>query len=236
MNTCARLEGTSRPNQIHCSKATAEQLIECGKAQWVKKRSDTVELKGLGSQETFWVNVRSDQSVASGHEGTGEQLWHQKSVVMSSEFNLDERTLRLIDWNVEMLSRMMREIGARRMHRASRKSRGSTSFTFQSSEMGPTPLEEVREIIALPEFNVKASVMNVEPQNIVIPQNVTDQLRHLVSAIAGSYNDNPFHSFDHASRKLTCRVKSLGHIHSGSSAVSHSPARRSQTLSCLSSS
>ena len=73
MNTCARIESSSKPNRIQCSKETAEHLIKMGKSAWVHKRPEPVVLKGKGSMETFWVTVRGDraESAVSGASGMG---------------------------------------------------------------------------------------------------------------------------------------------------------------------
>ena len=57
-----------------------------------------------------------------------------------------------------------------------------------------TPLEEVREIISLPEFSAKVAQNQKEPEQVKIPKDVIVELHDLVSHIAAMYNDNPFHN------------------------------------------
>ena len=57
-------------------------------------------------------------------------------------------------------------------------------------------MEEVVEIIELPEYNAKAQAQ-VDVEGIRILSAVVDELRTYISAIAAMYNDNHFHSFEH---------------------------------------
>ena len=109
---------------------------------------------------------------------------------------IDDQTCRLIQWNVETLLSLIKEVAARRPARTRRKSKkiqlldDASSATF---EVVGNPLEEVREIIALPDFDQKTSCIQQDPENIEIPEVVVTQLHHLVTCIASMYNDNPFH-------------------------------------------
>lgn len=53
------------------------------------------------------------------------------------------------------------------------------------------PLEEVREIIELPEFDATAAKNKVDPESVEIPKNVVQELHGLVSGIASMYRNNP---------------------------------------------
>eukprot|EP00797_Seminavis_robusta_P023348 Sro382_g131010.1 inhibited 3',5'-cyclic phosphodiesterase B (578) ;mRNA; r:20579-23566 len=77
---------------------------------------------------------------------------------------------------------------------------------------GKTPLQEVREIIHLPEYNFRKSRKEVDPETVVIPTEVVQELHHLVSSIASLYHDNPFHSFQHASHVVMSVTKLLSRI------------------------
>lgn len=65
MNTAARMESNGQPHKIHVSQATADLLIECGKAHWLTKREDKINAKGKGEMQTYWVMTRSANSVVS---------------------------------------------------------------------------------------------------------------------------------------------------------------------------
>jgi class 3 adenylate cyclase len=66
MNTASRMESTGVKNCIHCSEATAEYLVEAGKANWLVKREDSVHAKGKGVVETYWVNPGAGSTIEDG--------------------------------------------------------------------------------------------------------------------------------------------------------------------------
>ena len=69
---------------------------------------------------------------------------------------LNEKTNRLIDWNVEMLLKLLRDVVARRsMPSGGKRQRRSSSGSLVDMEITTNPLEEVREIISLPDFDQK---------------------------------------------------------------------------------
>jgi hypothetical protein len=62
-------------------------------------------------------------------------------------------------------------------------------------------LDEVQESIAMPKFD--AEIMRIVNdheyvRSVELKDEVLADLRHYVTLIAGSYNDNPFHNFEHA--------------------------------------
>eukprot|EP00934_Nitzschia_sp_Nitz4_P002440 Nitzschia sp. Nitz4//scaffold67_size101165//98871//101089//NITZ4_004548-RA/size101165-augustus-gene-0.19-mRNA-1//1//CDS//3329556531//2435//frame0 len=55
VNTAARMESTGKTACIHASQATADELIRFGKTHWLQPREDTVEAKGKGRLQTYWI-------------------------------------------------------------------------------------------------------------------------------------------------------------------------------------
>ena len=70
---------------------------------------------------------------------------------------------------------------------------GSALPVFEAKS---SPLEEVVEIIELPEFNAQSSAQ-IDEGTANIPSAVIDELRSFISGIAAMYNENDFHSFEH---------------------------------------
>lgn len=140
MNTCARMESSSEPNRIQCSKETASLLIDAGKGAWIEKRTDSIHLKGLGSVEGFWVMAHGDRagSISSSYKRPVSRV-----LASGTAFpELDDRTVRLVNWNTEILTRLLREVIARRP--AAPRSRSSNA-PGADVEFGTMPLEEVRD-------------------------------------------------------------------------------------------
>jgi hypothetical protein len=105
----------------------------------------------------------------------------------------------LVNWNVEMFIRIMKQIEARRQASkkvpCNRKGFGhSASSLAQEGVLPETPLDEVREIIHLPAFDEGLMEKVVDAKDVLIPAVVIRQLHHLVCVISTLYNDNPFHS------------------------------------------
>lgn len=201
--------------RIHASKATADELKSFGKEAWLEKREDTVNAKGNGILETYWIAVSGERAAS-----VNSVMSHTKSSLKSSGAphgkgmeGLDETTRRLVNWNVETLLSLMKEMVARRSAHSTRSSKNAKSQQRKPSlKLAGTPLEEVREIIALPDFDIISSGKQQDPENVVIPQEVVTQLHHLVSCIASMYNANPFHKYVlFASHECICSPLSPTH-------------------------
>ena len=194
MNVCARLEAHGSRGRIHTSKETADLITKAGKGDWLERRVDLLNVKGKGTMETFFVNVSGGRagSVVSKGSSTlpGIENTHKYGPPMAC---LGERTQRLVDWNVEMLLQLMKQVVASRPARSDKK-RGSITHEAHELRITGNPLDEVREIISLPAFDNGVVAQDVD--SVKIPREVIAQLHLLVSEIACRYNDNPFHNFD----------------------------------------
>ena len=60
VNTAARMESNGQGGRIHVSATTARLLMAAGKQHWLIKREDSVQAKGKGYMETYWVNASSE--------------------------------------------------------------------------------------------------------------------------------------------------------------------------------
>jgi hypothetical protein len=110
---------------------------------------------------------------------------------------------RLIDWNVEMLSGLLKQLVAKREYLQKRNGNqdGAELALFTAAFPGSTALDEVVEIITLPKFdaNAVASLQDIDPDLVTFESDAIEkQLRDYVTAIASMYRDNPFHSYEHA--------------------------------------
>jgi hypothetical protein len=96
----------------------------------------------------------------------------------------DGKTKRLLDWNVDILRGLIKQIVARREAAPRRKSTATSSITLPM-ESGAV-LEEVREIIEIPEYDPTSFRQQNNPGAVVLSDAVTTQLQGYVAAIAVS--------------------------------------------------
>jgi hypothetical protein len=192
MNTAARMEQTGQMNKIHVSSTTAKLLIAAGKEHWVRPREGMIEAKGKGKLQTYWAKVMNDNAKSSAvfkggkvhfEEPMDDQMIENRfSTDVDVQRLLNSKTARLIDWNVDVLQRLLKQVVARRQAmRATPLTAPAQSFRM---ETGKTPLQEVVEIIALPEFDARVVKRQVEPESITLSDDVIKQLRTYVTNIA----------------------------------------------------
>jgi hypothetical protein len=176
--------------------------------------------KGKGELVTYWLVIKSNssgcQSSRSSESGTGssQQNWEEddpqgtgnEAPTVSRRQSIKlviEKTERLIDWNTDVLCRLLEQILVGRGGSTSSLTADANVCDFDSVDeivlQGGTtnPFDEVKEIIALPPLNQFKNFQNTE--DIHVPKIVVEQLRNYVSCIAAMYNNNQFHNFEHVS-------------------------------------
>jgi hypothetical protein len=226
VNTAARVETTGEKGRIHISQDTADLIIAAGKSRWVQKREDKVVAKGKGELQTYWLDTRGGTttvgsccSASSGSEpdperrgplmGASNGIPEGEVIEYPQKNSLDGKTSRLVDWNVDLLLRSLREVVARRQALCVKSQTKEYSL---SAPTGATVLDEVKESITLPQFDAEAARHESHPEDIVLESAVESELRDYVGTIAMMYRENPFHNFEHASHVTMSVVKLLSRI------------------------
>jgi class 3 adenylate cyclase len=226
VNTAARVETTGEKGRIHVSQETADLLVAAGKSRWVQKREDTVVAKGKGELQTYWLDIRGGmtrtRSSRSDHETqhgrrpgsligfpSCDQEVENTNTDYPKQGSLDDKTARLIDWNVENLLRTLRKVVARRQALCEKSETTSHCLNITS---GATVLDEVKETITLPRFDANAAKQESHPEDILLESVVQKELHDYVTTVAMLYRENPFHNFEHASHVAMSVVKLLSRI------------------------
>jgi Adenylate and Guanylate cyclase catalytic domain len=241
MNTAARMEHNGERDKIQLSQETADLLIAAGKTSWLSQRADLVYAKGKGEMQTYWLELSArgaDSSSAvggssSGGSEVGESPYAENSQGVKGIY--DAKTLRLIEWNVDVLLRLLKQIVSRRracpIPASERVQPDETRFTKENCYT----LDEVKEIITLPKFRDIAN--HEDPENVSLDPIVVQQLHDYVCNIAAVYRDNPFHNFEHV--RLTMCIYGAGvtwlpYDHERMLTIAHflSLSRRRHTLRC----
>ena len=201
------MESTGIRDKIQVSESTYFLLIEAGKNQWVKPRSDAVIAKGKGSLRTYWL----DPKAKSGSSTAGSSVSGAESSETSSHVNLPNGQVppqitslrqqksaeaamkheRLVNWIVDMLHEHIRKVVAMRKP----KSRSKSFKAVFTPNPNQTSLDEVAEVIYLPRFCEKNFAEAQNANDIDIGDDARAQLKEYVSTIASMYRDNPFHNF-----------------------------------------
>ena len=161
----------------------------------MRAREDSVQIKGKGLLNTFWLVdeiVPTAMSIAS-HDDRSSSLMDGGDIVPTNT-NIEKKRM-LVSWICELLQAQMKHLVASRDVKSETDSyEPHLSFT-PSNTMNP--LDEVVEAIVLPEYKGLPDDLG-EYQEIDIDATVKEQLYNFVYAIASSYNDNHFHNFEHA--------------------------------------
>jgi hypothetical protein len=210
VNTTARLESSGVKNRIHVSQETANRLIAAGKEHWLTPRDSTVDAKGKGIMQTYWVYTKGDTAkstaVTSSSGDTGELRRNSQDLgyiipVVSKSSN------RNVDWTVEILVMFLKEVEARRQSIGTNSDSMETikAAERQIQESNGVPFDEIKEFFHLPKYSASKAV--VDPNDIQLESIVIWQLRDFVQCIAHTYHDNSFHNFEHASHVMLSVVK-----------------------------
>ncbi|CAB9514142.1 Receptor-type guanylate cyclase gcy [Seminavis robusta] len=227
VNTCARIESSGTGGKIHVSDATATLLTNKGMGNWLVPRSAQIEAKGKGLLTTYWVEqpeavANKSPAVVQINTESGTdpsessdlflRSLHHRAIAVS-----DDKVERLIMWNTDTLLKLLKHVVARRMARQRHNGaldylKGSSNMPDSNLEKTNAPIEEVKEIIELPEFNTTVAKLQPDPETIKLHKNVAPQLRMVVSRIAAMYNQNSFHNFEHASHVVMSVTKILSRI------------------------
>eukprot|EP00980_Cylindrotheca_fusiformis_P021261 scaffold8180_cov87-Cylindrotheca_fusiformis.AAC.1 len=221
MNTASRMEHTGERNRIQLSQATADMLKKAGLGQWIIPRGSKIFVKGKGDMQTYWLrkakacnpkasDVKNDMATVSESVDTEEESDSFEEIEFGFEGDSDQvmtKIERLVEWNVEVLTSLLKQIIA---------SRGGvvneigplSNVEKRMGRGGGTVLDEFTPIIPLKRFDAEQLRARRRPSAIEIGDAAKSQLRTYLSQIAGMYKDNPFHNFQHASH-VTASVKKL---------------------------
>lgn len=114
--------------------------------------------------------------------------------------NASGTTNRLIEWNVALLQRLLKQVVTKRLATASDRFSSSFSEAHEMSLRNQVKehcdmVSEVAEIIPMPNFEPAESA-SIETQ-AMLSLEVENQIRGYVAAIATMYRENPFHNYEH---------------------------------------
>jgi hypothetical protein len=119
-----------------------------------------------------------------------------------------EEIQRLIDWNVEVLLKLLKKVIIKR--EASGRAVGWEDEPILETEGGAIA-DEVVAVIELPGFEPVAS-NKLDVKNLEVPSLVQQQLKEYVSAIARAYRSNPFSCLQHASHVTSAVTRLISRI------------------------
>ena len=205
----ARIETTGQKNRIHLSKETADLLVAAGKGHWIQARQELVTAKGKGTLQTYWL-VKNSGGMSAG--SSSQQTDEDRSKSCAQKPNLwadvhvaDSKVNRLINWQVDLLLGVLKQVVARR-HATTGVDPASVSHSKKNASFewkqapGQTCLDEVQDIIRLPEFDARAVTRSKvqDPETVDLGPEIPKQLRTFIKTIAEMYRANEFHNFEHA--------------------------------------
>lgn len=211
VNTAARMESTGRVNKIQVSQSTADLLTKAKKGHWLHAREEMVEAKGKGIMATFWVEPKSFSRSVTSKNSVHKSSTNSYSMqsINVPYVRVSTQAERLIHWNVDQLERLLKKIVLRRNAVDMMTLKSMVDWTRPTEGI---VLNEVKEVIELPEYDSRYIDHFGNPDSVVLEPRVRTQLLEFVRSIASTYNDNPFHNFAHASHVAMSVGKLLSRI------------------------
>ena len=160
------------------------------KKEWTVKGADIVTaLVAKIKQKKETASLIAKQEAEKTEEQKTEEIEAGKK---------EGKDKQLIEWNVDLFKRMLRQILAHRMA-SGRESKEQVLNMAHSLKEGSRVRDSIVRIVDFPQFDKKASKLKVDPDTVELSKAVEDQLRDFISFIASMYRDHEFHNFKHAS-------------------------------------
>lgn len=227
------MESNGKPNLIQVSQKTADLLSEAGKGHWLRKRDELIEAKGKGTMQTYWVNPpsRIASTVTGGLSETSSPESDTLHVMGLSPVHggtMTQKLERLIDWNLESFTRLLKKIAARRVALSGDSRPQNAGSCMRLPYSATNPRSEVTDVITLPLFVSKAR--RSEPSDVDLSPEVLFQLRDFITSVAYMYRENSFHNFEHASHVAFSVMKLLQQVATPELSIEKASSKRNKLL------
>lgn len=164
------------------SQETAELLIEAGHGKWCIPNNSSVTMKGGSNIQTFFLHIQS----RSNYSSNGDDFYQDFGFELGDAMDSSQKTARLVSWNVEVLSGLLRSIVAQRsaLSGSQRSIEGARQSIAKRKSM---VLDEVVEVISFPRFEASASRKHVDRDTVTLDAVVIEQLTVLIQTIESMY-------------------------------------------------
>jgi hypothetical protein len=196
------MESTGSKNQIHISQETCDLLRAAGKDHWIQERKEKVVAKGKGELQTFWLEMNRAFSSSSG----GSSNCRRKSldnevpgIGIGYDFPeqslLSEKHQRLVQWNVEILIKFLKEIAAKRQTYQIKADSDDKIHALEEAiqNSDAVVMDELEDVICLPDWKCSSRKLDTVTSTELDP-NVVLQLHDYVCNLVSMYRENPFHN------------------------------------------
>lgn len=181
MDVASTIGQTGQAGMIHISNSTANCLIDRKKTDWIKPREGKVHIEGKGDTKTFYA---APISIVGN--------WDAVSIPSCS---YDDQVERLVEWNTDQLLGLLENlVSSRNPGKANTETKARRPSTLKPNY--GNPIEEITELVSMPAYE-KGATQRIH--FVDVGANVKSQLHDFVAAVAGTYNRNAFHNFEHAS-------------------------------------
>lgn len=155
MNTAARMESNGTKSKIHLSQESAELLMKAGKSSWIKLREDKINAKGKGELQTYWLDIgeRSDTHSTDDTRSTKDStradddlemyvpslVADQPTLQQAAHAIPCDRISRLVDWNVDVLMRLLKHIVSNRCCNLRHQEKIASLYSVKRIMLSQTP-------------------------------------------------------------------------------------------------
>jgi hypothetical protein len=129
--------------------------------------------------------------------------WEERKAAISKQ------NQRLVDWNTEMLQRMLMAIVEKRIASGEAFQQNIPVIELQE---GKTYCDEIVEVINFPSFDEETSPDKLDIDGVDLGSEVDSQLRDFVTVLASRFQDNQFHGFDRSSQVCMTARKQLSRM------------------------
>ena len=192
------MESSGIPNRIHLSQETADLLIADGRKSWLAQDTETVSVNGKGEMVTYFLgNVAKGDTRSKLSESSKDYSGQcfNSGAFEAGGFN------RITDWTVEVMTCLLKQIvmsrnaaGTPRTPRA-KLTMLERQVSLQNQDGKHTVIDEVKEIIELPDFQAKRTKTKTT-RDVALDPKVLRELRDYIQTIALLYNGNRKYRLD----------------------------------------
>jgi hypothetical protein len=175
------------------------------------KNRQQLASKGKYMVPTFLAKIESGKALANNSispSSSNSNLpltspWEEKQKATNKQ------TQRLVDWNVEMLQRLLMTLVAKR---------NASGFVSDPNlpiidlDDDKTYLDEISDTIEFPAFDETTSPDKLDSESVDLGFEIISQLRDYVTLMASKFRDNEFHGFDRGSQVCMTARKQLSRM------------------------